>query len=104
VVASGFRVRGFPYAPTVPVLMPRLQEAVMLPGLGPLRGTIVTKGASMATPEKTKGFAAPGDSGSPVELKARYENFIGGRWVAPDHYSQTKCLLVCYDQQPLGLF
>jgi aldehyde dehydrogenase len=28
-------------------------------------------------------FAAPGDSGSPVELKERYDNFIGGEWVAP---------------------
>ena len=37
----------------------------------------------MATIEKPAVFAAPGESGSPVELKARYENFIGGRWVAP---------------------
>jgi aldehyde dehydrogenase len=28
-------------------------------------------------------FAAPGESGSPVELKDRYDNFIGGEWVAP---------------------
>ncbi len=28
-------------------------------------------------------FAAPGSAGSPVSLKARYGNFIGGRWVAP---------------------
>ena len=28
-------------------------------------------------------FAAPGESGSPVELKERYDNFIGGDWVAP---------------------
>ena len=28
-------------------------------------------------------FAAPGESGSPVEVKDRYDNFIGGEWVAP---------------------
>jgi aldehyde dehydrogenase len=28
-------------------------------------------------------FAAPGQPGSAVELKPRYENFIGGEWVAP---------------------
>ena len=28
-------------------------------------------------------FAAPGQPGSPVELKSRYENFIGGEWIAP---------------------
>jgi aldehyde dehydrogenase len=37
----------------------------------------------MATIEKVAGFAAPGEVGSPVELKARYDNFIGGHWVAP---------------------
>ncbi len=28
-------------------------------------------------------FAAPGESGSPVPLKDRYDNFIGGEWIAP---------------------
>ena len=28
-------------------------------------------------------FAAPGQPGSLVELKSRYENFIGGEWVPP---------------------
>ncbi|HUH68216.1 MAG TPA: aldehyde dehydrogenase family protein, partial [Mycobacterium sp.] len=28
-------------------------------------------------------YQAPGKPGSPVEVKPRYENFIGGRWVAP---------------------
>jgi aldehyde dehydrogenase len=28
-------------------------------------------------------FDVPGGSGSPVELRERYENFIGGDWVAP---------------------
>ena len=37
----------------------------------------------MATIEKGAVFEAPGREGSPVELKARYENFIGGHWVAP---------------------
>jgi aldehyde dehydrogenase len=36
----------------------------------------------MATLE-TVTYAAPGQKGSPVELKPRYENFIGGEWVAP---------------------
>ena len=36
----------------------------------------------MATIESTT-YAAPGEPGSPVELKDRYENFIGGDWVAP---------------------
>ncbi|MGZ4333814.1 MAG: aldehyde dehydrogenase family protein, partial [Gaiellaceae bacterium] len=37
----------------------------------------------MATIEKIATFEAPGHPGSPVELKERYENFIGGHWVAP---------------------
>ena len=37
----------------------------------------------MATIEKPATFEAPGQSGSPVQCKERYENFIGGRWVAP---------------------
>ncbi|HET7051395.1 MAG TPA: aldehyde dehydrogenase family protein, partial [Solirubrobacteraceae bacterium] len=37
----------------------------------------------MATIESTTTYAAPGEAGSPVELKGRYENFIGGDWVAP---------------------
>jgi aldehyde dehydrogenase len=28
-------------------------------------------------------YEAPGQSGSPVELQERYENFIGGAWIAP---------------------
>ncbi|TCC30770.1 aldehyde dehydrogenase family protein [Kribbella speibonae] len=28
-------------------------------------------------------YVAPGKQGSPVEVKPRYENFIGGEWVAP---------------------
>ena len=36
----------------------------------------------MATIETTM-YAAPGHDESPVELKPRYENFIGGHWIAP---------------------
>ena len=37
----------------------------------------------MATIEQPQVFAAPGQEGSPVTVKERYENFIGGAWVAP---------------------
>ena len=37
----------------------------------------------MAVAEQTTIYAAPGSPDSPVSLKARYENFIGGQWVAP---------------------
>ncbi len=37
----------------------------------------------MATVERVLTYAAPGREGSPVELKSRYENFIGGHWIAP---------------------
>lgn len=39
----------------------------------------------MATIESTI-YAAPGEPGSPVPLKERYENFIGGEWIAPDDW------------------
>ncbi len=28
-------------------------------------------------------YEVPGQPGSPVELEERYENFIGGEWIAP---------------------
>ncbi len=37
----------------------------------------------MATTEQSTTFEAPGQAGSPVQVKDRYENFIGGHWVAP---------------------
>ena len=37
----------------------------------------------MATAEKTTTFDVPGTSGSPVEVRERYDNFIGGAWVPP---------------------
>ena len=37
----------------------------------------------MAVAEQTTVYPAPGSPGSPVSLKPRYENFIGGYWVAP---------------------
>ncbi|MGZ5357258.1 MAG: aldehyde dehydrogenase, partial [Solirubrobacterales bacterium] len=39
----------------------------------------------MATIEKPSTYAAPGEPGSPVVLKEKYENFIGGGWVAPSN-------------------
>jgi len=39
----------------------------------------------MATIEKPITYAAPGEPGSPVELKEKYENFIGGGWVVPSN-------------------
>ena len=47
----------------------------------------------MATIEQTRTtYAAPGSPGSTVELKPRYDNFIGGHWVAPidGAYSENK--------------
>jgi len=37
----------------------------------------------MATTEQPTTFAAPGSPDSPVQTKPRYDNFIGGHWVAP---------------------
>lgn len=39
----------------------------------------------MATIEKVAAYEAPGQPGSPVELKPRYDNFVGGHWVPPVH-------------------
>jgi aldehyde dehydrogenase len=38
---------------------------------------------SVTTAAGAKVYQAPGQAGSPVDVKARYENFIGGHWVAP---------------------
>jgi aldehyde dehydrogenase len=35
------------------------------------------------TTAESKVYQAPGEIGSPVELKPRYQNFIGGHWVPP---------------------
>ena len=37
----------------------------------------------MATIERTSTYAPPGEAGSPVDLKPRYDNFIGGHWIPP---------------------
>ena len=37
----------------------------------------------MATVQESTTFEAPGRPGSPVQTKERYDNFIGGHWVAP---------------------
>jgi len=39
-----------------------------------------------ATAEKVTqpaGYALPGQPGATVQFKAKYDNFIGGKWVAP---------------------
>ena len=45
----------------------------------------------MATIERST-YAPPGEAGSAVTVKPRYENFIGGRWVAPTtgEYSENR--------------
>jgi Aldehyde dehydrogenase family len=50
-----------------------------------------TKELKMATIERST-YAPPGEAGSPVTLKPRYENFIGGHWVAPTsgEYSENR--------------
>jgi uncharacterized protein (DUF779 family) len=37
----------------------------------------------IATLEQVTEYPAPGSTGSPVSVKPRYENFIGGHWIAP---------------------
>ena len=37
----------------------------------------------MATIEQSTTFEAPGHAGSPVQVNEKYDNFIGGAWVAP---------------------
>jgi aldehyde dehydrogenase len=39
----------------------------------------------MATIEKPSVYPAPGEHGSPVGIKERYENFFGRHWVAPSN-------------------
>src|SRR5678810_803284 len=42
-----------------------------------------TRSDSMAIAFEPRTYAAPGTAGSPVTLKERYDNFIGGAWVPP---------------------
>ncbi len=46
----------------------------------------------MATINEQQTYPAPGEPGSPVEVAARYDNFIGGEWRAPVQgaYSENK--------------
>jgi hypothetical protein len=37
----------------------------------------------MVVLDRPQAFAPPNDAGSPVTFRARYDNFIGGQWVAP---------------------
>src|SRR5664280_772775 len=41
--------------------------------------TVTSDRAAVAS----KVYEAPGRPGSPVSVKPRYENFIGGHWIAP---------------------
>ena len=41
------------------------------------------KATKESPPAEGEAFVAPGRPGSVVEVKPRYENFIGGKWVAP---------------------
>jgi aldehyde dehydrogenase len=43
---------------------------------------VLPKEAIMSILDSTT-YVVPGESGSPVELRERYENFIGGRWITP---------------------
>jgi len=52
---------------------------------------VVTKEVEVKSPA-AKIYAAPGRPGSVVEVKDRYDNFIGGRWVAPVKGRYTKNL------------
>jgi aldehyde dehydrogenase len=67
-------IRGSPDAP-----IPREPDAQLLAA----SPSGQSKGDAMATIERVALYAAPGQAESPVELKRRYENFIGGFWVAP---------------------
>ena len=53
--------------------------------------TQVSEQSTQESPE-TGTYEAPGGPGSIVEVKPRYENFIGGHWIAPvtGQYSQNK--------------
>ena len=53
------------------------------PGARHWRPSRMGQGGTMTVLEKEFTYAPPGMSGSPVPLKERYDNFIGGRWVAP---------------------
>ena len=44
---------------------------------------LLEKKSTTVVEDNVKVFVAPGLEGSLVSLKPRYENFIGGQWVAP---------------------
>src|SRR5436190_565603 len=50
--------------------------------MGARLSSTVRSDGTMSTIESTT-YAPPGEAGSPVELRERYGNFIGGDWVAP---------------------
>ena len=45
--------------------------------------TLTAEPTTPETPTSDEVFVAPGQPGSVVEVKPRYDNFIGGKWVAP---------------------
>ena len=45
--------------------------------------TLTEEVATTESPDPTKVYVAPGRPGSLVKVKPRYNNFIGGKWVAP---------------------
>src|ERR1700729_3237333 len=50
--------------------------------IGAGESAVPTKESKMSIVESTA-YAAPGEPGSLVALRERYENFIGGEWIAP---------------------
>jgi hypothetical protein len=63
---------------------------------------------SVTTAAGAKVYQPPGEAGSPVDVKPRYENFIGGHWVAPVHGGQyavwkhTQLIIDVGEGQPEG--
>ena len=45
--------------------------------------TLTADPTTPTTANSSEAFVAPGQPGSVVEVKPRYDNFIGGKWVAP---------------------
>ena len=45
--------------------------------------TLIEDPTTETPSEKDASFVAPGRQGSLVEVRPRYDNFIGGTWVAP---------------------
>ena len=48
-----------------------------------MAAVVVQPEKAVESQPKSKAYVAPGEPGSIVSVKARYENFIGGKWVPP---------------------